>query len=407
MRRLVLLLVAGGLILGLAACAGAPPTPAPTASPQPPTPTPVIVTLPPPEALDTVTFSTTDHAQGPEDAPVVAIHYGDFQCGPCAELARSLAILQERYPETLRVIWRHFPDIVSHDKAPLALLAAEAAGEQGHFWEMHDLLFAEQETWRALSPAAFRVTLTAYASTLGLDLDAFEAALAADPTPLVEQTRLEALALDLAGIPTLLINGQPYSGRYDTYGLDEAVRFYALRARQYETQPALAIDLSRDYRAILHTAHGDVTLALFADRAPVAVNNFVFLAREGWYDNVTFHRVLPGLFAQTGDPSGTGLGGPGYTIADEHDNGLIFDREGLVAMASTRGVPNSAGSQFFITLGPLAPEWEWNEQFTIFGIVTDGMDAIRAMTPRDPLDPINYPNPPPGDALLSVEIIEE
>ncbi|MBN2470928.1 MAG: thioredoxin domain-containing protein, partial [Anaerolineae bacterium] len=143
MRRL-LMLAAGILLLGLAACTVAPvPTETPSPLP-PPTATPVIVTLPPPEALDDVVFSTTDHAQGPEDAPVVAIHYADFQCGPCAEVARSLAILQARYPDTLRVIWRHFPDIVAHDKAPLALLAAEAAGEQGHFWEMHDLLFAEQ-----------------------------------------------------------------------------------------------------------------------------------------------------------------------------------------------------------------------------------------------------------------------
>ena len=406
MRRLFVFLT-GLLILLLAGCAGEPPAPTATPSPLPPTATPVIVTLPPPEVLDTVTFSTTDHAQGPEDAPVVAIHYGDFQCGPCAEVARSLAILQERYPDTLRVIWRHFPDIVSHDKATLALVAAEAAGEQGKFWEMHDLLFTEQDAWSTLSPDAFRVTLKAYASTLGLDLDVFDAALAADPTPLVEQYRLEALALDLAGIPTLLINGQPYSGRYDTYGLDEAVRFFALRARQFPEQPALQIDLNKTYRAILHTEHGDVTIDLFADLAPVAVNNFVFLAREGWYDNLSFHRVLPGLFAQTGDPSGTGLGGPGYTIADEHDNGLVFDRAGLVAMASTRGIPNSAGSQFFITLGPLAPEWEWNGQFTIFGIVVDGLEAIEALTPRDPQDPINYPDPPPGDALYSIEIIEQ
>lgn len=408
MRR-ALLITGIVLLVGvvLAGCAGAPPAPTATPSPVPPTATPFIVTLPPPEVLDSVVFSTTDHVLGPEDAPVTAIHYGDFECLQCAELARSLVILQARYPDTLRVIWRHFPDIVSHDKAILALQAAEAAGAQGQFWEMHDLLFAEQVAWRDLSPDAFRVTLTAFASTLSLDLDAFGAAMAEDPTPMVEQYRLEALALDLAGIPTLLLNGQPYSGRYDTYGLDEAVRFFGLRTRQYAEQPALAIDLDRTYRAILQTERGDVTLDLFIDRAPVAVNNFVFLARAGWYDGITFHRVLPGLFAQTGDPSGTGLGGPGYTIADEHDNGLLFDRAGLVAMANTRGIPNSAGSQFFITYGPLTPEREWNEQFTIFGIVTDGLDVIEALTPRDPLDPVNYPDPAPGDALLSVEIIEE
>ena len=80
---------------------------------------------------------------------------------------------------------------------------------------------------------------------------------------------------------------------------------------------------------------------------------------------------------------------------------------GMVAMASTRGVDNSAGSQFFITYGPLEPGYQWNGQFTIFGVVTDGMDALRALTLRDPLDPVRYPDPAPGDRLLSVEIIEE
>ncbi len=397
-------------VILLAACTTSPATPSPTAPPPSPMPTPTAtpIVLPTPETPDNAPALTpTDHSQGPEDAAVTIIHYADFQCEACAETARNLAILLERYPDRLRVIWRHFPDVGAHDKAALALLASEAAGAQGRFWEMHDLLFAEQESWRDLSPDAFRVTLVAYASTLGLDLEQFRAVLEQDPTPLVEQYRMEALALDLVGIPTLLINGQPYSGRYDLYGLDEAVRFYALEARHYAHQPDLVIDLDRSYRAVLVTERGDVHIDLFVDRAPVAVNNFVFLAREGWYDNNTFHRVLPGLFAQTGDPSGTGLGGPGYTIADEHDNGLIFDREGLVAMASIRGAPNSAGSQFFITYGPLTPEWEWNGQFTIFGIVTDGMDALRALTPRDPLDPVRYPDPPPGDRLLRVEIYEE
>ncbi len=398
-------LVLAGLLVLLAACNGAP---EPTATPLPvPTATPFIVTLPPPDDLDTADFMPTDYVQGPEDAIVTVIHYADFQCEPCADVARSLTILLDRYPDSARVIWRHFPDIVSHDKAALALLAAEAAGEQGYFWSMHDLLFAEQAAWRDLTPDAFRVTLVAYASTIGLDLAAFQTALDRDPAAAVEPYRRQALALDLRGIPMLLINGQPYSGRYDLYGLDESVRFFALKARQYERQPELIIDLDRNYRAILHTERGDVTIDLFADRAPVTVNNFVFLAREGWFDGITFHRVLPGLFAQTGDPSSTGLGGPGYTIIDEFDNGLLFDRQGVVAMASTRGIANSGGSQFFITSEPLTPEWEWNGQFTIFGLVADGMDVLRALTPRDPQDPVLYPDPEPGDMLLSVEIIEQ
>ncbi len=408
-RRLFPLAVA----LLLAACGGSirpTPTPPPTVTP-PPTATLYLVTLPPPEALDEAlgetALPTTDHAQGPDDAPVTIIHYGDFQCRPCADVARSLAILVDRYPDDVRVIWRHFPDVTAHDKAPLALLASELAGEQGMFWEMHDLLFAEQDSWRDLSPEAFRARLVAYGEALGLDQAVFQAGLAGDPTGLVEQYRREALALGLVGIPSLLIIGEPYSGRYDLYGLDEAVRFYALAERQYDEPPPLVIDRGRTYKAVLVTERGEVPIDLFADLAPVTVNNFVFLARQGWYNGVTFHRVLPGLFAQTGDPSGTGLGGPGYTIFDERGNGLVFDREGLVAMASTRGVENSGGSQFFITYGPLAPAEEWNGQFAIFGIVTDGMDVLRQLTPRDPLDPVLYPDPPPGDRLIRVEIIEE
>ena len=397
------------LALILAGCGSGPPL-APTQEitpTPPPTRTPFIVTVPPPETLNEVALDAdAEYSQGPEDAPLTAILYGDFQCEPCADVARSLAILLDRYPDGLRVIWRHYPDMVSHDKAALALLGAEAAGAQGKFWEMHDLLFAEQDSWTSLSPEAFKVTLVAYASTLGLDVPRFQQALEADPVSLADHYRMQALALDLMGIPSLLLNGQPYSGRYDLYGLDEAVRFYMLRQRQYDEQPGMVIDLNKSYQAVLETERGNITIDLFPDLAPVAVNNFVFLAREGWYDDITFHRVIPDLFAQTGDPSGTGLGGPGYAILDERDNGLIFDREGMVAMASTRGVANSAGSQFFITYGPLEPGYEWNGQFTIFGIVTDGMDVLRALTPRDPQDAVRYPDPPPGDRLLHVEIIE-
>jgi len=405
-----LLLILFLSILGLAACnlstGGAPTAEPPTSTPMP-SPTPLIITLPPPEDLDRVTPTAVDHAQGPIDAIVTMIHYGDFQCIPCADVARSLAILRERYPESLRVVWRHYPDVANHDKATLALAASEAAAAEDRFWEMHDLLFAEQDGWIDLTPEQFRAALIDYAGTLQLNIADFEAALDQDLSALADRYRMEALALDLRGIPALLINGQPYSGRYDLYGLDDAYRFFALEARHYPHQPDLFIDLTADYRAVLVTERGNVEIDLFVDEAPVTVNNFVYLARDGWYNNITFHRVLPGLFAQTGDPSGTGLGGPGYTIFDERDNGLTFDREGRVAMASTRGVPNSGGSQFFITYGPLTPAWEWNGQFAIFGQVTNGMDVLRALTPRDPLDPLRFPDPPPGDRLITVEIYRE
>ncbi len=145
---------------------------------------------------------------------------------------------------------------------------------------------------------------------------------------------------------------------------------------------------------------------LFAAQAPATVNNFIFLARAGWYDDITFHYVVPGFIAQTGDPSSTGRGTPGYTIPDEPTSGLTFDRAGLVAMAHPPGVPDSAGSQFFITLSALEPAAEWNGQYTIFGEVVAGMDLVQGLMARNANDPVNFPNPPPGDHVLTVRIEE-
>ncbi|OGO06882.1 MAG: peptidylprolyl isomerase [Chloroflexi bacterium RBG_13_56_8] len=161
----------------------------------------------------------------------------------------------------------------------------------------------------------------------------------------------------------------------------------------------MAIDLSKSYEAILKTEKGDVRLALYADKAPQTVNNFVFLARQGFYDNVTFHRVIPDFMAQTGDPTGTGSGGPGYTFADEFDPTLRHDSEGIVSMANT-GQSNTNGSQFFILY---APQPHLNDRHSVFGKVIEGMDVIKALTPRNPAD---NPTAPPGDQILTIEIVE-
>ncbi|MFC1959950.1 peptidylprolyl isomerase [Chloroflexota bacterium] len=143
-------------------------------------------------------------------------------------------------------------------------------------------------------------------------------------------------------------------------------------------------------QVILSTAHylatitmdnnEQVDIALYTESAPTAVNSFVFLACQGFYDGVTFHRVIPDFVAQSGDPSGTGRGDPGYTILGEGLNGKVFDRAGLVGMAHS-GHPDSAGSQFFITYGPTP---SLDGRFTIFGEVIAGMAVIDTLTPRDP-----------------------
>jgi cyclophilin family peptidyl-prolyl cis-trans isomerase len=173
---------------------------------------------------------------------------------------------------------------------------------------------------------------------------------------------------------------------------------YVLGVRQYATCPPMTINPFAKYIATLHTTKGDLVIQLFPDKAPVAVNNFVFLARNGWFDGVIFHTVVPGLLAQTGDPSATGYGGPGYAFSNEVSD-LKFDREGVVAMANS-GL-DSNGSQFFITYAPLP---DMNGMYTIFGQLISGMDILKQFTPRDPTQggPLSQ-----GDAILSVEIQEK
>ena len=141
---------------------------------------------------------------------------------------------------------------------------------------------------------------------------------------------------------------------------------------KYSSPPAMTIDGDKSYAATLHTNHGDVEIALYPSSAPKAVNNFVFLARAGFYDNVIFHRVVPGFVIQGGDPAGTGRGGPGYQFEDELEGAGGYSR-GTVAMANAG--PNTNGSQFFVCLADVGLP----HQYTIFGNVTSGMDAVDAI----------------------------
>jgi peptidylprolyl isomerase len=166
--------------------------------------------------------------------------------------------------------------------------------------------------------------------------------------------------------------------------------------RRYAAAPAVQIDPKHSYTAVMHTEKGDITIELLPDKAPATVNNFVFLARNRFYDGLTFHRVIPTFVAQGGDPLGNGTGGPGYTIPLEKNN-VHFD-PGIIAMASSSA--GVSGSQFFITLEQ-QPQLE--PQFTAFGHVTAGMEVVRALTPRDP----QGTNQPPADHILKVEIIEK
>ena len=137
----------------------------------------------------------------------------------------------------------------------------------------------------------------------------------------------------------------------------------------------MAIDPQAKYTADIHTNHGSITVDLFASEAPVTVNSFVFLARQGFYDGVIFHRVIPNFMIQGGDPTGTGTGGPGYTFEDEFVPSLSFDGAGLLAMANAG--PGTNGSQFFITV---APTPHLTGYHTIFGKVTLGQEVVETIS---------------------------
>ncbi len=170
----------------------------------------------------------------------------------------------------------------------------------------------------------------------------------------------------------------------------------AERDGYFDNAPGMVIDTDAEYQAVIQTEKGDIRLKLFADQAPMTVNNFVFLANQGFYDGTTFHRVLENFMAQAGDPSGSGRGGPGYQFDDETDNGLTFDRAGLLAMANSG--PGTNGSQFFITYEP-TPWLDGNH--TIFGELIEGQDVLDSIRLRDPAT-----DPEPGDVIEAI-IIEK
>ncbi|MDX1421017.1 MAG: peptidylprolyl isomerase [Rubricoccaceae bacterium] len=140
---------------------------------------------------------------------------------------------------------------------------------------------------------------------------------------------------------------------------------------QYDAPPAMQIDPDQTYRVTFTTDRGDIVADLFPEHAPKTVNNFVFLVRDGFYDGVTFHRVIPNFMIQGGDPTGTGRGGPGYRFADEFDGNPLRHERGVLSMANAG--PNTNGSQFFITH---APQPHLDNRHTVFGKVVEGMDVV-------------------------------
>ena len=376
-------------------------TPSPTATPAA-TSTPAampctILHFPAtPEALG-AEFGDRGHAAGPANAPVTIVVFSDYQCPACAFLAASLKQIRLTHPDDVRLVYVNTP-LSDRDKDALAIQAVEAADLQGKFWEMHDLLFEKQAEWSALAPAAFEAWALQQAAGLGMDATLFQADFNGAVVAGRLQTILSAGDQSISP-PVLFVNRTSlYAGLADFASLDTVVRMEALTAHQFSGCPSWVIDPRKQYVATLHTAKGDVVIQLYPDKAPLAVNNFVFLARSGWFDGITFYKMLPDSLAMTGDPSGTGMGNAGYLFETEIPADLRFDQPGAVAMDNNG--PNTNGSRFFITLAPAAQLYG---QYTVFGQVLSGMDVLSAITPRDPKPGVYLP---PGDGLIRVTIEE-
>tara|TARA_B100000686_G_scaffold91171_2_gene97760 strand:- start:5568 stop:6284 length:717 start_codon:yes stop_codon:yes gene_type:complete len=169
--------------------------------------------------------------------------------------------------------------------------------------------------------------------------------------------------------------------------------------KQYNSPPEMKIDTAKEYKATIELEKGgEIVIELYADKVPSTVNNFVFLAKDGFYDGVTFHRVIPDFMAQTGDPTGTGMGGPGYRFEDEFDSSLTHDSPGILSMANAG--PNTNGSQFFITFVPTP---FLDQRHAVFGKVVDedSLNVLFGISVRDPGSATS-----PGDVITTIKISE-
>lgn len=337
-----------------------------------------------------------DWTVGPDDAVATFMEYSEPQCPYCARIEPILQQVQERYPDDVRLVFRHRPFPESfHDKSILSGQALEAAGKQGKFQELKNYLFETQSEWAPVAKDAFDGWLEERIGQFDIDADQFfKDMYSKEIVQKISDAADSANGLGITGTPTLFING------YDWPENERSVEIFSIYVQllknqlvEYDACAPTVIQPGKDYAATISTTKGDIEVDLYEDIAEYAVNSFVFLANEGWYDDVPF--ITTNEFALSGDPSDTGYGGPGYAFLDEPDDSLTFGEPGKLA---TFGLaPGVNGSSFFINKTTL----EGQQTRTIFGEVTSGMDVVNALELRsDFFDPA-------VDFILSVTITEK
>ena len=290
-----------------------------------------------------------DWVLGPEDAVMTLIEYADFQCPYCSRAGLTALAFQAAHPDEVRYVYRHFP-LSFHEKAPMSAYAADAAGKQGLFFEAERWLYETQNEWTYLETLeAFDAWLRENIQTAlpDLDLEKWTADYESEEVRAVVDASFDKVNA------TGLINGTPtffanfYQTSYDLAVLEQYIDLFKMQKSYRTSCPVMALEKDKEYRAVLHTTAGDVVIDLFEEEAPNLVSSFMALAAEGFYNGNTFHNVVDGFIAQTGDPSATGVGLAGYYLEDENLNNGGFNEPGAVAMANTGEDKNS--SQFFLT----------------------------------------------------------
>jgi len=354
-----------------------------------------------------------DYIVGPKDAPVTFMVYSEPQCPFCAQFDPLIESFTALYPNDVRFVFRlrPFPESF-HDKSILASQAMVAAGLQGKFDEFRIWIFqhqnknpndpavanlADTEFWSGLAPADLGEWLKQRVPDLGINAEQFIKDMNSDAVvKKVQDAKVSADTIGINGTPTLFINGFEWP---ENQRGNEIFSIYTKlllsRENEYKTCPAMTIDSSKTYSATIATTKGDIEVDLFADKAPYAVNSFVFLAKDGWYNNLPI--ISTDQFMLSGDPTDTGYGGTGYVYKDEIDSSLNFNEPGMLGVFAPKIGAGMNGGIFFIN--KIADTGQ--EGRTIFGKVISGLDVLNKLEIRD-----NIFNPA-LDKVLSVTITEK
>ena len=290
-----------------------------------------------------------DWSVGPEDALITIIEYSDFQCPYCRNVSLNLVEYQKKHPSEVRLIYRHFP-LSFHDKAVVAATAANAAGDQDMFFDAVEFLFENQTEWSGFADNnAFIAWLCdKFESFSDLDFEKWFLAFSDnDRLQEAQDTYNQVIETGIVGgTPTVFVNFEQMND-ISEQELDKKLLEAKTRGKSFASCPDIVISEGMEYQAVLETEVGDIHIDLFADTAPMAVNNFKFLAENGWYGNNKILKKQEGFMIQSGDPSNTMYGAPGYYFATEYDESRLFDGTGYLGMANSGRDKN--GGQYFIT----------------------------------------------------------